>query len=371
MIYFDNAATTFPKPRCVIEATNNCIKKYCGNPGRSSHTLSVRASEAIYAVRESVAELLAAEKAEGVVFTQNATYALNLAIKTRICEKCHVIASDVEHNSVIRPLEKLKRDLGVEYSLFSLDNAAKSIASLVRTDTRFIVSTLASNVTGERIPLKILSDAAEKFNLGLIVDASQAIGHTQINLCETPCDVLCAPAHKALFGIQGCGFAVFADTNRRGGMVEGGSGSESINPEMPMLLPEGYEAGTLATPSIVSLGAGISFINEIGLFEIGLKLSKMTDMLKERIVSIKGSRIYPSRDGIVSFNLGNLPSSVVARELDEYGVCVRGGLHCAPLAHKRLATLERGTVRISLSYLNTEREIDTFYKILKRVAAKY
>ena len=371
MIYLDNAATTFPKPGRVIDAVNTCLKKYCGNPGRSAHRLSVRASEEIYAVREAVSTLIGAEKTEGVVFTYNATHALNLAIKTKITEKCHVLVSDVEHNSVIRPLEKLKSTLGVDYSLFSSDSPEESISALVRDDTRFIISTLASNVTGEKIPLDKLSLLAERYDLGLIVDASQAIGHTDINLMKTPCDVLCAPAHKALFGIQGCGFAVFADTKRSDSFIEGGSGSDSINTEMPELLPEGYEAGTLSTPAIAALGGGISFINDVGIGEIERKLCKMTDMLKERIISVKGTVLYPSCGGIVSFNLRGYPSAVVARELDKYGICVRGGLHCAPSAHRRLATLDKGTVRLSLSYLNSERELDGFYKALRNISLTY
>lgn len=366
MIYLDNAATSFPKPRCVIRDLNSCLKKYCGNPGRSSHKLSLQASEAIYAVREEIAEHLSISTPENVVFTLNATYALNLAIKTFINEKCHILTSDFEHNSVIRPLEALKRRIGIEYSSFSTDgDVEKSIKESIRADTKGIVASVASNVTGDSISLKILSKIAAEYNLFLIVDASQAIGHTKIDLKETPCDVLCAPAHKALFGIQGCGFAVFKDSTPRDSFIEGGSGSESVNPLMPVLLPERYEAGTLPTPAIVALGSGLKYIKDIGIENIEARLTMLTSELEARLAEIPDVKIYKSGTGIVSFNVADYPSSLVAGWLDKNGICTRGGLHCAPSIHKKLGTLEQGAVRISLSYLNSKSDIDGFYRVMK------
>ena len=210
MIYLDNAATTFPKPDCVIRDLNFCLKKYCGNPGRSSHTLSLKASEAIYSTREKIADLLHVENPENIVFTYNATYALNIAIKCFVKEKCHIITSDFEHNSVIRPLEGLKRRLGVEYSLIDSDgDILCSLRENARYDTRGIICSIASNLTGNKIDLKTLSDFANERSYFLIIDASQAIGHQDIDLSNTPCDALCAPGHKAMFGIQGAGFVYF------------------------------------------------------------------------------------------------------------------------------------------------------------------
>lgn len=363
MIYLDNAATTFPKPRSVIVALNKCVKEYCGNPGRSSHALSVKSDEKIYETRELIAGLIGADEAEGVVFTYNATYALNLALKTFITEPCHIICSDVEHNAVIRPLEKLRDSLNIDYSLFeSGGDVVKSIKSLIRPNTRGIVSTLASNVTGKRINPELLSRVAKENNLFLILDASQAVGHCDINLKKTPCDVLCAPAHKALFGIQGAGFAYFKDKNRKESFIEGGSGFDSRDIYMPRLLPEAYEAGTLSTPAIVSLGAGVRFVSEISIPEIESKLNSMTLELIDRLRTVPGVSLYPSESGIVSFGYKGFPSGYVARALDNLGICTRGGLHCAPSAHKLLGTLDLGTVRISLSYLNTRRDIDRVYR---------
>ncbi len=370
MIYYDNAATSYPKPKCVIERLNSCIKRYCGNPGRSSHFLAQRAAEEIYSVRERIAKLVKVSECEGVVFTYNATYALNMAIKTIITKKCHVIISDIEHNSVIRPLEILKKRLGVEYDCFLSDgDIRENIIRLLRPDTSCIISTLASNVTGKEISEKELSKIASEFGLDLILDASQAMGHREINLDAAPCSALCAPAHKGLYGIQGAGFCVFKDTVRHSDFMEGGSGSDSISKYMPNLLPEGYEAGTLSTPAISALGAGIDYINGYGISGISERCRIISDEIKNRIHSIKNAVIYPSYGSIVSFNLNNLPSSVAARKLDRYNICVRSGLHCAPSAHEKLGTLSTGCIRISLSCFNTVREVDKFYKALKEISA--
>lgn len=364
MIYFDNAATSFPKPGSVIRATNDCIKRYCGNPGRSSHALSNKSAEMIYSAREAVADLLGGVEPEGVVFTYNATYALNLAIKSFVDSDCHIITSDFEHNSVIRPIEALKKRYKIDLSFFADE---REIESLIRNETTGIICTLGSNVTGDSFDLKRLSDIAKKNNLFLIVDASQTIGHRNIDLINAPCDVLCAPGHKALFGIQGSGFAVFKNLDRKIGLVEGGSGSDSERKDMPPLLPEGYEAGTLATPVIVSLQSGIKYIKDIGLDNIQNKLDCLIDAMYERLTSLSSAKVYKRGNGIISFNLGDLPSSAVAYELDRLGICTRAGLHCAPSVHRRLGTLKQGTVRISFSYFNSLRQIDSFYKAIRSI----
>lgn len=369
MIYLDNAATTFPKPDCVIRDLNFCLKKYCGNPGRSSHTLSLKASEAIYSTREKIADLLHVENPENIVFTYNATYALNIAIKCFVKEKCHIITSDFEHNSVIRPLEGLKRRLGVEYSLIDSDgDILCSLRENARYDTRGIICSIASNLTGNKIDLKTLSDFANERSYFLIIDASQAIGHQDIDLSKTPCDALCAPGHKAMFGIQGAGFVYFKDNKRRGeALIEGGSGSDSASILMPSLLPEAYEAGTLSTPAIVSLGSGVDFIKRIEIEQINRKLDGLTDTLYDRLSTLSEIRIYKPGNGLLSFNIDGVSSSRVASLLDNKGICVRGGLHCAPSIHRKLNTLEQGAVRVSFSYLNTPHDADALYKAIREI----
>ena len=372
MIYFDNAATTFPKPKCVINNTLKCISKYCGNPGRGSHKLSLKTSEKIYETRERIAKLIGIDCAENIVFTQNATYALNLSIKTTIKPNTHVIISDMEHNSVLRPIYSLSKKTGVEYSIFDTHgNIEENIEKCLKTNTKCIISTLASNVIGREIPLPVLSDISKKHGLSLIVDSSQLIGHKDINLRESSCSVLCAPGHKALFGIQGVGFAVFLDDEIRDSYIEGGSGNDSLNPNMPALLPERFEAGTLPSPSIISLGEGIKFIEEVGIFEIEDKLTRLTERCAKMINNVKNAVLYDYGNGVISFNITSVPAEVISGELDKFGICTRSGFHCAPSAHKIIGTSKIGTVRISFSYLNQMRELDEFYKALKSISKKY
>lgn len=369
MIYFDNAATTHKKPRSVLREIYCSLKNYGGNPGRSGHTLSVKASEKIYTVREKISEFLSYQHPELITFTHNATYALNTAIFGLVREGCHVLISDLEHNSVLRPIYHLCETKGIEYSIFSTssENLTKEIESHIRPDTKFIISTLSSNVSGKEIPLSILYHVKKKHNLKLIVDASQLIGHKKIDLGRYPCDALCAPGHKALFGICGCGFSVFGKDSFPDPWHFGGSGSDSKNPFMPEYLPERMEAGTLAVPAIASLGAGISYINSVGIGRIEEKLKDITDLTVDRLESIKGIKIYGANAGTVSFNIGNFAPEKIAYDLNKERICVRAGLHCAPLAHSSLGSLERGSVRVSYSVFNTQLETDKFYKALKRI----
>lgn len=367
IIYLDNAATSYPKPNCVTKDLPFCLKKYSGNPSRSSHRLSIKTSEAVYEVREKISDFFCAGGAEHVVFTYNATYALNLAIKSFVREKCHILTSDFEHNSVIRPLEALKLTHKIEYTAVNTDDLINNLSKAKRSDTRGIVISLSSNVTGDRLSLDDLSKFAENNSLFLIVDASQAAGHFKIDLSKTPCDVLCAPGHKALFGIMGSAVAIFKSNKRLESFIEGGSGSESLNIAMPSLLPEGYEAGTLGVPAIITLGRGIDFINSVGIESIETRLNYLTDNLEKKLIELKKIKLYKKGCGILSFNLGDLPSSFVASELDKYGICVRGGLHCAPSVHKKIGTLNQGAVRVSFSFLNKNSDSDKLYSALKAI----
>ncbi|MBQ8371932.1 MAG: aminotransferase class V-fold PLP-dependent enzyme [Clostridia bacterium] len=368
--YFDNAATTFPKPKAVTAAVNECISYYCGNPGRSSHSLSVKCSEKIYEARESVARLLSFANPENISFTQNATHALNIAIKGLIKERCHVIISDLEHNSVLRPVKKQIELYGGEMSVFDSDLAPEvAIEPLIRPDTRFIITTLCSNVTGRLIDISSLERVCKRHSLRLIVDASQYLGHHRIDMSvHRGIDVLCAPGHKGLFGIQGSGFIMFnngtisADT-----LTEGGSGSGSLSDRMPEHLPDRFEAGTPATPSIISLGEGVKFLLEYGMPSVEARMNALTERVKDILLSVGGVKIYGCESGICSFNIDGYTSEEVSARLDKSSICVRGGLHCAPLAHKKLGTLGAGAVRISVSVLNTEKELDRLYFSLKKL----
>ena len=372
MIYLDNAATSFPKPDCVIEKLNFCLKKYCGNPGRSGHSLSLKTSEKIYEARETVSSFLHLEKPENVIFTHNATQALNLAIKTTVKPDTHVLISDLEHNSVIRPLHALSNRIGVSYSIFeTTGDVDNNISTKIRQNTKYIVSTLASNVIGREIDIYELSKSAKKHGLKLIIDASQLIGHKKIDLSTVNCSAFCAPSHKALFGIQGAGFCIFCDEETRDTLWEGGSGNDSVNLKMPSSLPEKFEAGTLPSPSIISMMQGIKYINCIGIDNIESSLRDMTENYAEVLRSEKNIAIYEYGNGIISFNYFKTPASTIADELNKDEIFVRSGLHCAPLAHKTNGTENIGAVRISLSYLNLKSDIDKFYRSIKRISKVY
>ena len=372
MIYLDNAATSFPKPKEVLKKIDFCLKKCGGNPGRSSHRLSLLASEEVYSTREKVANHFGSSSPECVVFTYNATYALNLAIKTLVKENCHVLTSDYEHNSVIRPLEKLRETKAVSYTSFDTNgDVRQNILDNLTPKTKGIVCSLRSNVLSSSLSLKVVSEIAKDNNLFLIVDASQSAGHDIINLSETPCDVFCAPGHKGLFGIAGVGFAIFKDNIRKESFIEGGSGSESESPHMPNLLPEGYEAGTLSTPAIASLGAGIDFIDRVGIDNITKKLSDLSNKTYDALSKIAGVKVYDFNDSILSFNYKDYPSSFIASLLDNNRICARGGLHCAPLAHIKNGTVRQGSVRVSFSYFNKENDCFSLYKALKEISKVY
>lgn len=369
MIYLDNAATTYKKPDAVYSAVRKAIKDYSVNVGRGSYALSVLAAEKIYAARYEIASFLNSNAPENVVFTLSATYALNLAIKGLITEKCHLIISDMEHNSVIRPIESLKEKIGVEYSIFNsgADRLELEIESHIRSDTQAIVSTLASNVTGKEIPLSVLSKVARKHNLKLIVDAAQYIGHKRIDLKETPCTVLCAPAHKALFGIMGLGFAVFSGDKSIETIIEGGSGNFSKSTKMPYALPERLEAGTLPSPAIAALYEGVKFIKSVGIDKIERQIYTLTKLSSEAILSVPGTVVYGKNLGIVSFNMKGFKPEYLCDRLNEFGISVRGGLHCAPSIHAKLGTSEYGAVRVSSSYFTTQREIYKLGIALKKI----
>ncbi len=370
MVYLDNAATTFPKPKAVIDEVKKCIGEYCGNPGRSGHKLSITAAERIYEAREKLALHFGYSKPENIVFTYNATYALNIAMWAKIPPNSHVLCSDIEHNAVIRPLNLLKEKGIIDYSLFSSEgNIAENIKRAMTPKTKAIVSTLCSNVTGKRIFLKTLSGVAREHGLILIVDASQSAGHDTINLAKTPCDCLCAPGHKGLFGIQGAGFIVFGGRCPEP-IMSGGSGSNSKSPFMPTELPESHEPGTLSTPSIVGLLRGVEFIDSVGIDEIRYKEKLLCDKIKTGLSVIKGIKLYDTDGSIILFNVEGKEEYFISSRLDRYGICVRGGFHCAPSAHIKLGTEATGAIRLSVSYLNSLSDADYFLKSITKIMAE-
>ena len=369
MIYFDNAATTYPKPGGVIRETNRTIKKCGGNPGRSSHPLAMAAADKIYETREKVCRLFDYDKPENVIFLSNATYALNLAIKTRVKPKSHILISDMEHNSVFRPVHKLARDGTVTYDIFRTDgDVIKNITEKLTPETDILICNHISNVCGRKMPVESIGSLCKQRGIYFIIDASQSAGHTNVSMRSTDANAICAPGHKGLFGLQGSGFVILKDVENLCEFTEGGSGTNSSDPYMPLYLPDRYEAGTLSTPAIAYLGAGIDFITKIGTEEIEYKESSILKRAYDMLSCFKKIKIDAPDDlhgSVISFNIADVPQVTVSRYLCDNGIYCRGGLHCAPLAHNTLNNGERGAVRLSFSYFNNPKELEKLYHILK------
>ena len=375
MIYFDNAATSCPKPRCVRdEVTKYLSGYYCGNPGRGSHVVSLAAARAVYDCRCKLSEFFGLSVPENVIFTYNATYALNIAIKGVIGAGDHVIISNLEHNSVLRPIAALSK-LSVKYDVFDalLDTEAMllDIKSKIRPNTKAIVCLHASNVCGAVLPIRKIGELCSRYGLKFIVDASQSAGSIPINMKEDNIDILCAPGHKGLLGPQGSGFVLVSPSaGELGCLIEGGNGLNSLDLDMGSMLPERLEAGTVSTPAIAGLGAGIDFLRSFGVQNVYKKETRLAGILKSKLSTLKGIVFYGpglQEGGIVLFNIEGMNPSEVSDRLSADGVCIRSGYHCSPLAHEALKTPSGGAVRASFGIFNTENEIDEFCKIVKKI----
>ena len=301
MIYFDNAATSFPKPRRVAEEQLRCMQFYCGNPGRGSHALAMAAAEKIYECREELVSFLGSSNPENVIFTMNATMALNTAIKGLLRRGDHVLISDMEHNAVFRPIYKLARDGVISYDVFETfpnlstrtpEMICTSIIEKLRPNTRMLICAHASNICSATLPLREIGALCRKKGILFVVDAAQSAGHLPINMKEMQIDALCAPGHKGLWGPQGCGILVLGEGIVADTLVEGGSGYNSLEGNMPEDAPERYEAGTLPTPAIAGLLEGIREIKRLGIDYIHSRESALTSRLCERLTDLSKVTLY-------------------------------------------------------------------------------
>lgn len=370
LIYFDNAATGGFKPDAVVSATTAALG-HSANPGRSGHKLSLACLERVYNVRKLLCDFFGAYSYERVIFTKNCTEALNLAILGALTAGDEVVTTVAEHNSVLRPLERLKAS-GVKVTYAPLDKEGEvdveSLVNSVTEKTRAVVVTLASNVTGATPDVKKIKAAIPE-NCLLICDGAQACGHFEVNMQKLGIDALAVAGHKGMLGIQGSGALLFSERLNPKPVLFGGTGSESYNLNMPDFYPDALESGTLSYPAIISLGEGALYLKQ-NLQENRLKTEQMTAFLCENLVKTKGVKVYskPNPCGIVTFNLDGMQSEEAAFRLSEdYGICVRGGLHCAPLMHKALKS--EGLVRASVSAFNTMNECEIFIKAVKELSA--
>ncbi len=372
-VYLDNAATTFPKPPGVSFSMKNCMDGWCGNPGRGVHPLSAKSAEAVYGVRTQIARMFAG-KPENVIFTQNATYAINLAIKALVPQG-HVIISDIEHNAVVRPIWTSRLPYSIFGAFAPVEHILADVRAKIRPDTRALVVNAGSNICPLTLPLAPLGALCRERGLYFIVDGSQYVGTHPVDMEKMNIDALCAPGHKGLYGPQGSGFVLFsrraADAAGHGRtLVEGGNGVNSREPFMPDFLPERFEAGTISVPNIVGLGEGIRFVEEQGCERILLNESALYERLLSALSRIQAVTVYAPnfrRSSILLFNVNGKDSEQTAKELGEAGICVRGGLHCAPLAHAALGTPEHGAVRISFGAFNTADDVNYLLSVIRRM----
>ena len=381
MIYLDNAATSWPKPEAVYQAMDSFMRHTGASPGRSGHLLSVAAARIIYETREALCQLFGIGEPSHLVFTSNATEALNLAIKGLLHPGDHVIASSMEHNSVIRPLRALERGgVGVTLAGCASDGSLDpdEIKQAIRPNTKLIVLNHASNVVGTVLPVAEAGRIARDHNVILLVDASQSAGCFPIDVEVMNIDLLAFSGHKSLFGPQGTGGLYIRQgiESRLEPLKYGGTGSYSEHENQPDFLPDKYESGTPNTVGLAGLGAGVRFVLQQGLDNIRKKEEKLTMLLLDGLAAIPGISCYgcmnpADRVAVVSFNVSGLAPSEVALQLEEdWRIMCRPGLHCSPVAHKTLRTFPQGSVRLSPGHFNSLQDIEKTIEAVRQIARK-
>ncbi len=374
MIYLDNAATTGKKPQSVIYAVNSALKTLCANPGRSGHSVAERVGEMVYNTRKKVAKMFGATP-HNVVFTQNCTESLNFVIKGVLEKGDSVIISSLEHNAVARPVFKLLSEQQIECDIAEVimgDSEAtfRSFERLVRENTKLIICTHASNVTGEILPIAKIGELCKEKNILFAVDAAQSAGVLPINMKKMNIDFLCVAAHKGLYAPMGTGLLICEKPLPKT-LIEGGTGTYSNMLSQPEDMPERLESGTLNIPGIAGVSAGIDFINMTGIEKIYKHEIMLCKKLWAELSSIDGIILYTQEPKenktapVISFSLEGSTSMQIASYLSEKGIAVRAGLHCAPLAHFTLGTQDSGTVRVSPSVFNTENDVKGLVSAIK------
>lgn len=381
MIYLDHAATSFPKPRRVIDEQTRCMRQYCGNPGRGSHALSMAAAERIYRCRCEAAELFGAQTPESVVFTMNATMAINTVIKGILRPGDHVIFSDLEHNAVYRPIYRMARQGLISYDTFrtgaaegacTAEKICEGIEKLIKPRTRLLITAHASNICSAVLPIAEIGALCRRHAIFFAVDAAQSAGHIPIDVREMQIDALCAPGHKGLLGPQGSGLLLLGEDVMLDTLMEGGSGVNSLEGSMPEESPERYEAGTLPTPAIAGLCEGLTYLRQVGVERIGLYTRALSRQLLSGLSELPRVRVYaPHHAGAITlFNIDGLSPERVGEELNRRGICVRAGYHCSGLGHATLQTGAGGAVRISMGFSNTPVQIDATLEAIREICEK-
>ncbi len=371
MIYLDNGASTFIKPKEVIKAVNDSLNFYSANPGRSGHKASISAAMEVENARIKLANFLGLEFSENVIFTHNCTEALNLAILGSAREGGHVICTENEHNSVLRPLEHLKSKGVIDYSIaYQRDKKgikAEDIEPLIRPNTHLVICNHISNVNGDIADIAAIGALCKKHNLLFLVDGAQSLGHYDVNMARDGISMLAVAGHKGFYAPQSIGALLISDNVTLEPIHFGGTGTNSLELIQPPHCPERFESGTISTPLIMGLSAGVSFVKE-HFKEIQNRLDDLTTVLNYELSSLPIT-VYTHREnshGVLAFNVGDIPSNDIASYLDEkWNICVRGGYQCAPIKHKALGTIGQGVVRVSISYFNSMSDISRLILAIK------
>ena len=377
VIYLDNAATSWPKPESVYQTMDEFLRRKGGNPGRGGHSMAAAAKETVEETRMLLVRLINAPEMNRVIFTLNCTDALNLGLKGLLRPGDHVITSCIEHNSVVRPLRKLEKQ-GVRITrLPPLAEtgivSAKDIEETMTENTKLVVLTHASNVTGVIQPIEDYGAIARRHNLVFMVDAAQTAGNYPIDVEASNIDLLAFSGHKGLLGPPGTGVLYVGDRVDLDSLREGGTGSYSEQEEQPVTLPDRYESGTLNSVGISGLGAGLKYIFKEGLERIRTHEQYLIDRLIDGLSNIPGLILYTARDRskqapVISCNIQRYEPGEVGTILDQaFDIKVRTGLHCAPAAHRTLGTYPLGTIRLSPGYFNTEEEIALTLQAVKKI----
>lgn len=378
MIYFDNSATTYPKPVIVNNAVALSMKKFGANPGRSGHQLSRISSGEVQRTRELAREMFGARSPENVAFTLNCTQALNMVIKGLLKPGDHVVTSCLEHNAVMRPLNKLEKTIGISYTVAKVypednDKTVDSFRNAINSETKLIICTHASNVLGIKLPVERIAALAHIYKLPILVDGAQSAGLLPINVQKTGIDFLCLAGHKGLYGPMGTGMLITDKHEMLDTIIEGGTGTDSMKLCHPKIMPQKFESGTPNIPGICGLRAGMEFVKSKGINNIFNHELKLMQYLYDNLKQIPYVKLYmprPSKDyfvPLISFNVKDYISDKVGKFLDKNEIEVRTGLHCAPSAHEFIGTLETGTIRVSPSAFNTKQEIDKLINAIRKI----
>ena len=378
MIYFDHAATSFPKPQAVVDDVCECLKTCAGNAGRGAYRSSLQAAELLYDCRSAAAKAFGADSPEQVVFTAGATAALNQAIQGSVGAGDHVLISDLEHNAVFRPVWKLAKEGKITYTVFptfaadptaTAERILQGIAERIRPNTKLLVCTHASNICSAVLPVKEIGALCRKYRIRFVLDAAQSAGHLPVDLTAFSANSICVPGHKGLLGPQGVGLLILEKNTVLKPLLQGGSGVGSLNPEMPEEPPERYEAGTLPLPAVAGLRQGIQLLSASSFARTRLHEKRLWKSLADELQAMPGITIAaPHFSGsVLSFWSDRLGSESLAAALDERGFCVRAGFHCAALAHKTLGTPPGGAVRVSFGEGNTPEQVRLFANAVREI----